>query len=112
MTRCIIISLALNLVTFAALAENSNRSEPTVHGVFGGDEMYTLLEPDAIPAIDDPVYLTGAEAAAQMSDDEHVMGLAHGDGPASEAVCWSTWQLDHHEIVNTEFRGTAIAATW
>mgnify|MGYP001827204075 CR=1 FL=1 len=108
MTRCIIISLALNLVAFAALAEDSNRSDPTVHGVFDGDEMYTLLEPDAIPAIDDPVYLTGAEAAAQMSDDEHVMGLAAGD----ESLCWSTWQLDHHEIVNTEFRGTAIAATW
>jgi hypothetical protein len=43
-----------------------------------------------------------------MSDDEHVLGLADGD----EAVCWSTWQLDSHEIANTEFRGTAIAATW
>ena len=108
MTRTFIILLALNLVAFAALAEDSDRSGPTVHGVFDGDEMYTLLEPDAIPAIDDPVYLTGAEAAAQMSDDEHVMGLAAGD----ESLCWSTWQLDHHEIVNTEFRGTAIAATW
>ncbi len=70
--------------------------------------MYTLLPPDGIPAIMDPQYVTGDEAAAQMSADEPVMGLfTEGD-----AVCWSTWQLDHHEIVNDVFNGTAIAATW
>lgn len=111
MTRSILLSLAMTFLAFTAFAEDSNRSErpePEVHGVFGGDEMYTVLEPDVIPAIHDPEYLTGEEAAAQMSPDEHVMGLFDGD----EAVCWSTWQLDAHEIVNTEFRGTAIAATW
>ena len=97
--------LLILLLATAALAE---RPEPEVHGVFQGDEMYTVLGPDAIPAIHDPVYLTGDQATAQMSDDEHVLGLAAGD----EAVCWSTWQLDSHEIVNTEFDGTAIAATW
>jgi hypothetical protein len=111
MTRLKIFTLGLILAASVAVAEESKRPErpePTVHGVFGGDEMYTVLEPDVITAIHDPEYLTGDEAAAQMSDDEHVMGLAAGE----DAVCWSTWQLDAHEIVNTEFQGTAIAATW
>ena len=93
------------LIGAAAWAE---QSEPEVFGTFDGDEMYTLLDPDEIPAIMDPEYLTGEEAAAQMSSAEHVLGLATED----DAVCWSTWQLDHHEIVNDKFDGVAIAATW
>jgi len=95
----------LLLATGISFAE---RPEPEVHGTFDGDEMYTLLPPDGIPAILDPEYVTGEEAAAQMSAAEHVLGLATD----SDAVCWSTWQLDHHEIVNDVFEGTAIAATW
>ena len=86
----------------------AERPAPEVYGTFDGDEMYTLLPPDGIPAILDPEYVTGKEAAAQMSAHEHVLGLATEDG----AVCWSTWQLDHHEIVNDRFDGAAIAATW
>jgi len=92
----------------AAAGVLAERPEPTVHGVFDGDEMYTVLGPDVIPAIQDPEYVTGEVAAAQMSPGEHVMGLAEG----GEAVCWSTWQLDSHEIVNTEFKGSTIAAAW
>ena len=99
------LTLATSLVTSLAAAE---RPDPEVHGEFQGDKMYTLLPPDGIPAILDPEYLTAEEANAQMSADEPVMGLANDD----DAVCWSTWQLDAHEIVNDEFNGTAIAATW
>ncbi len=100
-----IIALAIVLTWTAAWAE---RPEPEVYGTFDGDAMYTLLPPDGIPAILDPEYLTGQEAVAQMSPAEHVLGLA----TENDAVCWSTWQLDHHEIVNDVFAGTAIAATW
>ena len=106
--RWILPTLLLAGLSLGSAPARSERPEPTVHGVFGGDEMYTVLEPDAIPAIRDPEYLSGEEAAAQMTDGEHVMGLAEGD----EAVCWSTWQLDSHEIVNTEFKGVAVAAAW
>ena len=99
------VLLCLILATSIAAAD---RPDPEVHGEFQGDKMYTLLPPDGIPAILDPEYLTGKEANAQMSADEPVMGLANDD----DAVCWSTWQLDAHEIVNDEFNGTAIAATW
>ncbi|MFT7700283.1 MAG: hypothetical protein ACI8S7_002125 [Candidatus Krumholzibacteriia bacterium] len=84
------------------------RPAPEVYGVFDGDEMYTLLAPNDIPAIMDPEFVTGKEAADQMSAEEWVMGMADDN----DAVCWSTWQLDHHEIVNDEFAGAAIAATW
>jgi len=97
--------LSTILVGSVALAE---RPEPEVYGTFDGDEMFTLLPPDGIPAILDPEFVTGEEAAAQMSAEESVMGLA----TEGDAVCWSTWQLDHHEIVNDVFNGTAIAATW
>ncbi len=86
----------------------AQRPDPEVHGTFEGDPMYTLLEPNAIPAIDDPEYVTGAVAAAQMAAEETVMGVATG----TDAVCWSTWQLDRHEIVNDRLDDTPIAATW
>jgi hypothetical protein len=101
----VLLALAALLAGTAALAE---RPEPEVYGTFDGDEMFTLLPPNGIPAIMDPEYVTGEEAAAQMSAEEHVMGLATD----RDAVCWSTWQLDHHEIVNDVFDGAAIAATW
>ncbi len=86
----------------------AERPEPEVHGTFDGDQMYTLLPPDAIPAITEPEYLTGEAAAAQMSSHEPVIGVA----TATDAVCWSAWQLDHHEIVNDTLDGTVIAASW
>ncbi len=103
-----IIFVTLLLVSLSVVAAMAERPEPEVHGEFQGDKMYTLLPPDGIPAIIDPTYLTGEVAAKQMSPDEPVLGLAAED----DAVCWSTWQLDHHEIINDTFKGTAIAATW
>jgi len=103
-------ALALLVMSAILMATPSlaQRPEPEVYGTFDGDEMFTLLPPDGIPAILDPEFVNGEEAAAQMSAEESVMGLATED----DAVCWSTWQLDHHEIVNDVFNGTAIAATW
>ncbi len=108
MLRQTISLVFLICLSLGALTVQAERPEPEIHGEFQGDKMYTLLPPDGIPAILDPEYLTGEEAAAQMSADEPVMGLVAGD----DAVCWSTWQLDAHEIVNDTFNGTAIAATW
>ena len=51
MKRCSIGTLIL--LSVMALAAMAQRPEPEVHGVFDGDEMYTLLEPDAIPAMID-----------------------------------------------------------
>jgi len=82
--------------------------EPAVFGVFEGDTLYTVLPPDAIPAIREPEYVSGAAALAQMDPGEPVIGVAAG----TDAVCWSTWHLDRHEIVNDHLGGRAVAATW
>ncbi len=108
MPKKVVFAAALVLFVMASGISVAQRPEPEIHGEFQGDKMYTLLPPNGIPALMAPEYLTGEGAAAQMSADEPVMGLAGG----GDAVCWSTWQLDHHEIVNDVFNGRAIAATW
>lgn len=97
--------LALGVWPPAAIAQ---RPAPKVVGEFGGDPMYAVLEPDAIPALRDPVFVSGPAAAAQMKPDEPVIGVVV-DG---EAHAYSTWQLDAHEIVNDRIAGSAVAATW
>ncbi len=79
-----------------------------VYGTFGGNPMYTVLPPGAIPAISDPEFLRGQDAADQMSPHEPVIGMVI-DG---KARAYSMWQLDSHEIVNDVLGGVAIAATW
>ena len=100
--------LVLVIVVLAPQSADAQRPKPEVHGEFQGDPMYTVLPPDAIPAIHDPEYVTAEEAAAQMDATETVMGVLSED----DAICWSTWQLDSHEIVNDFIGETPIAASW
>ncbi len=81
---------------------------PIVVAVIGGDSMYQVLPPGTIPALTNPEYLTGEDVAAQMRPEEPVLGLVVN----GEAVAYSLWQLDRHEIVNDVLGGTPIAATW
>ena len=107
--RPLIIPLAIAILTALHPSPSlAQRPEPTVFGVFDADTMYTVLPPNAIPVILDPEYVTGEAAKAQMAPGEPVIGVAI-DG---DAVCWSTWHLDRHEIVNDHAGGRAIAATW
>ncbi len=98
----------LLLVLLATGVAAAQRPEPKVHGTFDGDEMYTVLPPDAIPAISDPQFVTGEEAAAQMAADEPVLGIVH----EGQARAYSLWHLDAHEIVNDSIAGTPLAVTW
>jgi len=97
-----LIGLALTIPVEA------QRPKPKVVATVGGDDVYQVLPVGAIPAIDDPSFVSGAAANAQMSPGEPVLGIVL-DG---EARAYSLWQLDAHEIVNDEIKGTAIAATW
>src|SRR5687767_2172285 len=72
-----------------------------------GDPVETLLPPDAIPAIDSPQFVP-ADQADFMRLDEPVVGLLI-DGVAK---AYSTWYLDHHEIVNDTVSGSPVAVTW
>ena len=71
-------------------------------------EIVTLLPPDAIPSIDNPVFLTAEEADEEYAPQEMVLGVSiDGDHRA-----YSSSHLDSHEIVNDTVGGRPIAVTW
>lgn len=74
-----------------------------------GDSIYHVLPKDAIPAIFTPSHLSAIEAHKIMEPDEQILGVV---GPKGTAVAYSTWYLDHHEIVNDVVDGVALAVTW
>lgn len=71
-------------------------------------EIVTLLPPDAIPAIDNPRFITAAEADKQLSLRDLVIGVSI-DG---EHRAYGAAFLSAHEIVNDTLGGRAIAVTW
>ena len=71
-------------------------------------EIITILGKDGIPAILDPQFVSGAEAAEQMVDSERVLGVSiNGDHRA-----YPLNQLSRHGIVNDEVGGVPVAVTW
>jgi hypothetical protein len=79
-----------------------------VPGPIDGTPVAVALPPDAIRAIDAPVFLHGGAAAAQMTDGEPVLGLRLG----GEARAYPLGYLSAHEIVNDRLGDAAIAVTW
>lgn len=71
------------------------------------DRVHTLLAPDAIPSIDEPKFVSASEAKF-MDDAEPVVGVVIG----GLAKAYSTWHLDHHEIVNDTIASEPLAVTW
>ena len=74
-----------------------------------GEPMFTVLPKDKIVAIDEPSFVSAAEADAFFLPGEPVLGVLGKDGTAK---AYSAWQLDSHEIVNDNIDGEPIAATW
>ena len=71
-------------------------------------QVVTLLPRDAIPAIDNPQFLSADEADEFYDPDELVMGVSfNGDSRA-----YSVPFLSNHEIVNDTVGGVKIAVTW
>ena len=101
-------SVAVLLFLGAVPPVSGQRPEPEVVATIAGDEVYQVLSLGAIPAIDDPEFVSGEEANRQMRPEEPVLGVVVG----GEARAYSLWQLDAHEIVNDRIAGAAIAATW
>jgi hypothetical protein len=71
-------------------------------------EMVTLLPRDAIPAIDNPVFHSAAEANDFYDPDELVIGVVFN----GDARAYSVPFLSNHEIVNDTVGGVKIAVTW
>lgn len=76
----------------------------------GDGTMVTVLAPDAIPALNQPVFVRRQEADKWMADGELVLGLL--DPVTGQAKAYSLWHLEHHEIVNDRLGGHPIAVTW
>jgi hypothetical protein len=100
--------VAFLLFLGAAVPVTAERPKAEVVATIGGEDVYQLLPVGAIPAIDNPEFVSGADADQQMRPEEPVLGVVLG----GEARAYSLWQLDAHEIVNDQIAGTAIAATW
>ncbi|NJN84843.1 MAG: DUF3179 domain-containing protein [Caldilineaceae bacterium] len=73
-----------------------------------GYQIVSLLPRDAIPAIDNPRFVEGAEADEQYHEDEVVLGVAINDDVRAYSVPF----LSGHEIVNDVVGGEPIAVTW
>jgi len=73
-----------------------------------GFELISVLPPDAIPAIIDPVFVSAETASPELNPDERVIGLViNGDARAYPVTI-----LSAHEIVNDMVGGEPVAITW
>ncbi len=73
-----------------------------------GDTMYTLMEPGDIPAVFDPELASLQTDAGDFDPDEPLLVISVG----KDVRAYSTWHLDHHEVVNDRIGDTPIAVTW
>ena len=95
---------AMGAAVVVVLTSVSMAAEPEV---IQGSPILTVLPVDAIPAIDNPRYVTVADADRFMRPDEPVLGITDG----KTAKAYSTWQLNHHEIVNDTLGDLPLAIT-
>jgi hypothetical protein len=105
-------SLTASPTTAASIAERLNPLIPPPERLpadkYAQYEMVTLLPPDAIPAIDDPQFLSAEEANDFYDPDELVIGVVFNE----DARAYSVPFLSSHEIVNDTVGGVKIAVTW
>ncbi len=100
--RKLILAIAMVLPALGAAAPLAAQES------YRGAPILTVLPKDAIPAIDRPEFASIAEAEKSMQPDELVISMRDGDS----ARAYSTWLLNHHEIVNDAVAGVPLAITW
>ncbi len=106
--RFLLLALALLPLLACWGQQQEPKPEPKQEQVGDGILMH-VLEPDAIPAIDNPQFVSAKEANSFMHSNEPVLGLY--DGKVAKA--YSLWHLDRHEIVNDSLPGLGpVAVTW
>jgi hypothetical protein len=82
--------------------------EDTATGPAREMEIISLLPRDAIPAILDLMFVSGAEADAQMRPVDRVIGLSINGDHRAYAIA----HLSSHEVVNDTAGGVPVAVTW
>lgn len=70
--------------------------------------MVQVLNPGDIPAIYEPTFVAVEQADSLFHPEEPLLVFP----TAGSARGYSTWQLDHHEVVNDRPPDGPIAATW
>lgn len=108
MKKCLkfpLLLLGLALGLSACLRSSQPAAES---GQYAEYELVTLLPRDAIPAIDNPQFLTAVEAAEFYDPEELILGVAFN----GDARAYSLPLLSNHEIVNDTVGGVKIAVTW
>jgi hypothetical protein len=63
---------------------------------------------DGVPALDDPVFLSGAARAAQITGNDRIMGVSYN----GVAKAYPIKILDWHEIVNDTFGDTKLTISF
>lgn len=102
--------LFVPLLTLGVACQSVQKEQPQrPHVLIEGQPMYTVLPMDAIPAIDEPVFVSVLKAEGFMHPHEPVLGVVGADGSAR---AYSAWHLEGHEIVNDVLDGLPIAVTW
>ena len=102
--QAVLLLLFAMLLTSSVLAQRPEPKQTEIQG----HTMYTLLEPGGIPAIFEPEFVSVSKAESTYYADEPLLIVVRG----YDARGYSTWHLDHHEIVNEQIGGAAIAVTW
>ena len=100
-----VVVLLLLIRLFVEPERGSIADEATGEETF---QIVSLLPRDAIPAIDNPQFVSGADADAIYHPEEIVLGVEI-DG---DARAYSVPFLRGHENVNDEVGGTPVAVTW
>ena len=95
------------LRTQVTIPNSMMSGDPNRTGVRSFD-MTTMLPRDAIPALDDPQFLSVEEANDQYEDDEMVVGVVFN----GEARAYSIPELSRHEVANDTVGGVKIVVTW
>lgn len=103
---CLNGCLVVRIAPWRSSGEVKRKDLPTLKS-HQGDVVRNLLGPDAIPAIDNPTFVSGSEAQF-MKPEELVLGVVVN----GLAKAYSLWHLDRHEIVNDWIGDTPVAVTW
>ena len=75
--RSIIVALGVAVLALIGIS-HAGPPAPEVVATIGGEDVYQLLPVGAIPAIDDPEFVSGVEAELQMRAEEPVLGVVIG----------------------------------
>jgi hypothetical protein len=101
MRRVLLSFLVGGSMMATALGAEPPKSDPALP-----DDFIQLMPRGKIPAIDEPQFVTAAEA--DIEDDAWVLGVEIN----GQAKAYSLNLLNRHEVVNDRFGDRPVAAVW